>query len=47
MIRQILTPTESRLVLELPTKFVGQEIEVLAFPVEDSAKHPSEAPPKI
>ncbi|CAG1021752.1 hypothetical protein MTYM_01230 [Methylococcales bacterium] len=43
MLRQILIPTESRLVLELPAEFIGQEIEVLAFPVEDSSKRPSDA----
>jgi len=43
MLRQILRPTESRLVLELPAEFIGQEIEVLAFPVEDAPKPPADA----
>lgn len=45
MLRQILRPTESRLVLELPAEFIGQEIEVLAFPVEDAPKPPADTAP--
>ena len=42
MLRQILRPTDSRLVLELPAEFIGQAIEVLAFPVEDAPKPPAD-----
>lgn len=35
MIRKIITPQERTYVLELPEDFVGKEIEVLAFEVEE------------
>jgi hypothetical protein len=34
MLRQILKPTDSRLVLELPPELVGHEIEILAFALD-------------
>ena len=36
MIRKIIIPQERTYVLELPEEFVGQEVEVLVFEVEDS-----------
>jgi len=42
MLRQILKPTENRVVLELPTEYIGHQIEILAFPLDEAATHPSE-----
>lgn len=40
MIRKIITPQERTYVLELPEDFVGKEIEVLAFEVEEDSVKP-------
>lgn len=40
MIRKIITPQERTYVLELPEDFIGKEIEVLAFEVEEDATKP-------
>ncbi len=36
MIRTILTPEKQRLTLELPEDFLGKQIEVIAFIVEEA-----------
>ncbi len=38
MLREIIHPTQKRIVLELPDEYVNQEIEVLAFPVHEGKK---------
>ncbi len=44
MLREIIRPTQNRIVLELPDEYVNQDIEVLAFPVYEgkSITHPAE-----
>jgi len=34
MFRQIVTPTDTQLILNLPADFVGHQIEVIAFEIE-------------
>ena len=40
MLREIIRPTQNRIVLELPDEYVNQDIEVLAFPVYEEIYHP-------
>jgi putative transposon-encoded protein len=35
MYKQIVTPKDTKLMLQIPKEFVGQKIEVIAFPVEE------------
>lgn len=35
MLREIIHPTQNRIVLELPDEYLNQEIEILAFPVHE------------
>ncbi|MEK6614674.1 MAG: hypothetical protein AABZ32_00955 [Bacteroidota bacterium] len=35
MYRQIIVPENTKLILQLPSEFVGHQIEVIAFPVEN------------
>ena len=35
MYRQIVMPEGNRLILELPRSFIGQMVEVIAFPVDE------------
>ena len=44
MIRKIVIPQERTLVLELPEEFVGKEVEVLAFAVEEEASTHENSP---
>lgn len=39
MIRKIVVPQERTLTLELPETFVGKEVEVLAFEVDEIDNH--------
>ena len=34
MYREIITPTDTHQVIELPEEFIGREVEIIAFPVE-------------
>ena len=36
MFRQIVTPTNTQLTLQLPDEFVGHQVEVIAFTVDQS-----------
>jgi len=36
MLRTIVTPTESKLIIDLPSEMVGKSIEVIAFEIEPS-----------
>lgn len=38
MYRQIVIPKNRQLLLQLPAEFVGKQVEVIAFPVNDSKK---------
>ncbi|TAL60360.1 MAG: hypothetical protein EPN85_07395 [Bacteroidetes bacterium] len=34
MFRQIVTPQDTKLILQLPAEFVGRFVEIIAFPVD-------------
>lgn len=34
MYREIIIPTDTHQVIELPEEFIGREVEIIAFPVE-------------
>lgn len=36
MYRQIIIPENTKVFLQLPTEFVGKEVEVIAFTIKDS-----------
>ena len=36
MYRQIITPENTKLILQLPAELVGKEVEVIAFAIEES-----------
>jgi hypothetical protein len=38
MYRQIVIPNDTELLLHIPKHFVGQKVEVIAFPVESGEK---------
>lgn len=38
MYRQIITPENAKLILQLPAEFVGRLVEIIAFPVEEIKK---------
>ncbi len=38
MYRQIITPKNTKLLLQLPAEFVGRLVEVIAFPVDERKK---------
>ena len=45
MIRQIVVPTDNRLVLELPDRYLNQLLEVIIFSAEEAAeKSPDKTP---
>lgn len=44
MIRKIVTPTDQDLLLHLPEAFVGKQVEVLAFVVEEKAAAAEKGP---
>lgn len=35
MYREIITPTNTQQTIEFPEEFVGKQIEVIAFPIEE------------
>ena len=35
MYREIIIPTDTHQVIELPEEFIGKEVEIIAFPVEN------------
>lgn len=36
MYRQILTPENTKLILQIPEEFVGKQVEVIAFEINDT-----------
>jgi hypothetical protein len=44
MVRQIVVPEQTRLVIDLPEEYVGQSVEVLAFPLKETAPRPVTPP---
>jgi len=44
MVRQIVVPENSRLLIDLPEEYVGRSIEVLAFPLNETENSPLEEP---
>jgi 2',3'-cyclic-nucleotide 2'-phosphodiesterase (5'-nucleotidase family) len=44
MVRQIVVPEQTRLVINLPEEYVGQSVEVLAFPLTETANQPASPP---
>jgi hypothetical protein len=45
MIRTIFTPNDKQIILPIPEKYVGTELEIIVFPVKD-ASSASMTPPK-
>ena len=43
MLREIIRPTQKRIVLELPDNYLNQDIEILAFPVREGKSISSQA----
>lgn len=41
MFRQIITPKNTQLLLDLPAEFVGKEVEVIAFTMKETTENPS------
>lgn len=41
MFRQIITPKNTELMLQLPAEFVGKEVEVIAFTTDDVTRQSS------
>jgi hypothetical protein len=37
MYRQVLIPDNVRLILQIPSYFIGKKVEVIAFPIEEEA----------
>lgn len=44
MIRKIVTPNQPYITLKLPDAFVGKQIEIIVFDVEDAAASVSDTP---
>ena len=44
MIREIITPTERELTVELPEEYLNRPVEVLVFPVLDNATNDPNIP---
>lgn len=40
MYRQIIIPENTKVFLQLPTEFVGKEVEVIAFAIDESLQLP-------
>lgn len=36
MFRQIITPQNTQLLLQVPEEFVGQQVEIIAFPMKEA-----------
>ncbi len=42
MVRQIVIPENTRLVIDLPEEYIGKSVEVLAFPLSEPDFNPAE-----
>ena len=52
MLRQIIIPTDKKLVLDLPEQYLNQAVEVIVFPIGDAAalessQAPEDKPPDL
>lgn len=47
MVRQIVIPQDTRLVIDLPEEFVGKSVEVLAFPLNETVNPSDEDPSDV
>jgi len=51
MLRQIIIPTDKKLVLDLPEKYLNQAVEVIVFPIGEAvtleSTQPEDNPPDL
>jgi hypothetical protein len=47
MIRKILTPDKQTITLDIPVEYVGREIEVIAFAVDEGLSEREPSPKKV
>jgi len=43
MYREIIIPTDTTQIIEFPEEFIGKQVEVIAFPVEEKETNQSKA----
>ncbi|HXR83703.1 MAG TPA: hypothetical protein VN722_05310 [Hanamia sp.] len=41
MYREIIIPTETKQTIEFPEEFVGKQVEIIAFPIEEKERNQS------